>query len=147
MQPLGALAVVKAVAEADDDRRIVLGDHRSELRQCRRRIVGRDQHAAAGEGRTLFQMQVGDHQQPRRGEEQRAAAIDVVAISPAMATAGRSPQCALPAPSFVPIASSISVSAASRSNVSLASPSTNSLPISSMTGTASGEMLLKVAYA
>ena len=55
-----AAAIVKAVAERNDTTRRVALDEPGEPRQGRRRVVRRQQHAARGEGRTFFQMQIGD---------------------------------------------------------------------------------------
>ena len=54
------VAVVKAVAERDHRARIVPRDHRGEPRQRRSGVERRQQHAAPGVARTLFEMQVGD---------------------------------------------------------------------------------------
>ena len=69
------IAVVKAVAERDDKTRCVTLDEPGEPGQGRRRIVRRQQHAARGEGRAFFQMQIGDREQFFIGPKQRARRI------------------------------------------------------------------------
>ena len=66
---------MEAVAQADDNPWIVDGDHLGKPRQRRRRVVGRDELLPPGEGRALFQMQVGYGEQVERGEIKRAAAV------------------------------------------------------------------------
>ena len=56
-------AVVKAVAQRHDKARRIALDQPRQPRQGRRRIVGRQQHAAGGIGRTLLQMQIGGDEQ------------------------------------------------------------------------------------
>ena len=70
-----ALAVMKAVAEADHDFRPVVVDHRLEPQQRRDGVVGRHQHAAPRQRRALFQMQVGDAEQAELREIERAAPV------------------------------------------------------------------------
>ena len=70
-----ALAVMKTVAEADDNSRPVVVDHRLEPQQRRHRVVGRHQHAAPRQRRALFEMQVGDAEQAEVREKERAAAV------------------------------------------------------------------------
>ena len=59
-EPRRAAAVMEAVAERDHHARRIARDQRAEPRQRRRRVVGRQQHAARGEARAFFQMQIGD---------------------------------------------------------------------------------------
>ena len=67
-----AVAIVKAVAEADDDPRAVVIDHRLQPEQRRRGVVRRNEHAAPRQRRAFFEMQVGDAEQPeRRGNTAR----------------------------------------------------------------------------
>lgn len=65
-------AIVKAVAERDDDSRIMAGDDGSEPAQCGERVVGRQEHAAGGEARAFFQMQIGNDEQALLFPEQGA---------------------------------------------------------------------------
>ena len=74
-QPVMGGAVVKAVAERDHHARVVPRDDGSEAAERRHGIVRRQQHAAACEAGTFFQMQVGDHQQALLFPEQRAGEI------------------------------------------------------------------------
>ena len=74
-QPVVRVAVVKTVAERDHHARIVPRDHRGEAAERRRGVVGRQQHAARGEARAFFQMQVGDDEQALLFPEQRAGEI------------------------------------------------------------------------
>jgi hypothetical protein len=67
--------IVKTVAERDHRARIVIQDDGCEAAECRHRIVGRQQHAAHGKTRALFEMQVGDDEQPLLFPEQRAGEI------------------------------------------------------------------------
>ena len=74
-QPLMRVAIVKTVAERDHHARIVPRDDGRKPAQRRHGIVRRQQHAARGEARTLFQMQVGDDEQALLFPEQRAGEI------------------------------------------------------------------------
>lgn len=69
--------IVETVAQTNNQCRIVPSDKRFEVSQCRQRIIGRQQRAAFGERRTLFEMQVGDKQRPTFGPEQAARWIRV----------------------------------------------------------------------
>ena len=64
--------VVKAVAERDHTQRRKAQDRGGERRQRRRRIIGRQEDAARGVGRALFEMQVGDDQGALLREPERA---------------------------------------------------------------------------
>ena len=61
--PCRSAAVMKIVAERDNEMRCVALDESCQPRQRRGCIVRRQQHAAGGEGRTFFEMQVGDDEQ------------------------------------------------------------------------------------
>ena len=74
-QPLMGVAVMKTVAERDHHARVVPRDHGGEPAERRRRIVGRQQHAARGKAGAFFQMQVGDDEQALLFPEQRAGEI------------------------------------------------------------------------
>ena len=69
------VAIVKTVAERDHHARIMMRDHGGEPAKRRDGVVGRQQHAARGEARALFQMQIGDDEQPLLFPEQRAGEI------------------------------------------------------------------------
>ena len=66
---------MKAVAQRDDKTRRIALDQARQPRQRRRRIVRRQQHAALGEGRAFFQMQIGDDEQSFVRPVQRAGRI------------------------------------------------------------------------
>ena len=70
-----SMTVMKAVAQRDDKTRHIALDQARQPRQRRRRIVRRQQHAALGEGRAFFQMQIGDDQQSFVRPVQRAGRI------------------------------------------------------------------------
>ena len=53
-------AVVKAIAECDDEPRRIPLDETRQSAERRRRIVRRQEHAARREGRAFFEMQIGD---------------------------------------------------------------------------------------
>ena len=74
-EALGGLAVMEAVPQADDGLGIVALDGRRQPRQRRRRVVGRQQAAAGGEARPLFEMKVGDRQEAARRPEQRPGQV------------------------------------------------------------------------
>jgi len=54
------LAIMEIVAERNDHFRVVAGDDGREDIERRDRIVGRQHHAATGEGSAFFQMQIRD---------------------------------------------------------------------------------------
>ena len=143
--PVRAIAVVEAVAQRDHHAWRVAGDEEREPCQGRRGIIGREQHAARGEARALLQMQVRDRQDalfvpvertlaiggdhdPRDGDLRRRSLPRVRSSPPCdrLSTRHR-------------IASFTSSASACASSSSDASPETSSRPISSITGTASGE--------
>jgi hypothetical protein len=74
-QPLMRAAVVEAVAERNHHARIVPRDDSRKPAQRRHRVIGRQQHAASGKTGALFQMQVGDDEQPLLLPEKRAGKI------------------------------------------------------------------------
>ena len=74
-QPRRTAAVVETVAERDQQPWRVPLDQARQPRQGRRSVVGRQQYTARGEGRALFQMQVGDDQQPLVGPIERARGV------------------------------------------------------------------------
>ena len=74
-QMRGADAVVKIVAKRDDEFRIVAGDDGGKNGQRRQGVVRRQQHAAPREGRTLFQMQIGDDENAGIRQIERAERI------------------------------------------------------------------------
>src|SRR5262245_52466071 len=135
---LRSLAVVETVAEGDHEIRRIARHQRTELGQRRRRVVGRQQHAAGREARAFFEMQVGDDQEAffrpvkRTGTigNQRNAGYDNIAPDRSPKPRALRLHC---------MASFTSSASASRSSSSDASPWTISRPISSITGTASGE--------
>ena len=131
---------MEAIAERDQNLRPVTLKQRGKCAERRRGVVGRQQHAARRIARAFFEMQIGNDQQAllrpvqrarRIGDQRHARDVDHVVrcLVP----------CALPPGSPHPIASLIRSSAASASSTSDASPGTGSRPISSITGTASGE--------
>ena len=69
--PRARTAVVKAVAQGDHGFRPVAGNQLLKLKQGRAGVVGRQVHAARGKGRTLLEMQIGNHQRRVFGQEQR----------------------------------------------------------------------------
>jgi hypothetical protein len=56
-------AIVEAVAQCDHEPWRIAFDQARHSRQCRRCIVGRQQHAACGKRRAFFKMQIGDDQE------------------------------------------------------------------------------------
>src|SRR3954465_13021202 len=68
-------AIVKTVAERNDDSRIMAGDDSSEPTKRGDGVVRRQQHPAHGEAGTFFQMQIGDDEQALLFPEQRAGKI------------------------------------------------------------------------
>ena len=70
-KPRRPLAVVETVAQRHDDARRMAGDQSREPRQRCGRVVGRQQHAARGEARAFFQVEVGDDQQAFLGPVER----------------------------------------------------------------------------
>ena len=75
-ETLMCLAVMKAVAERDHSAGIVVRDHGGKPLQGRNRVERRQEGAARGEARPLFQMQVGDDEQALRVPHQRTGEID-----------------------------------------------------------------------
>ena len=69
------VAIVKTVAERDHHARVVAGNDGGKPAQRCHGIVRRQQHAARGKAGTLFQMQVGNHEQTLLFPEQRAGEI------------------------------------------------------------------------
>ncbi|MCY1250643.1 hypothetical protein D9M72_643000 [compost metagenome] len=66
---------MKIVAEADHQFRIVAADRRFQNAQGGKRVVGREHHAASREGRSLFQMQIGNDECSRLGQIEAAERI------------------------------------------------------------------------
>ena len=123
--------------------RPIVVDDRREPRQRRGGVVGRQQHAAPRKGRALFQMQVGDaragsssgkNSAPRRSQTARSPAIDDRRRRVRLPSSVR--QCASLRPhGLFDHALPLPAEACRRPR-----RRTASLPISSMIGTASGEM-------
>ena len=122
-----SMIVMKAVAQRDDKTRRIALDQARQPRQRRRRIVRRQQHAALGEGRAFFQMQIGDDKQSfvrpvqragRIGDERRTGESDRGILLRIPAGAGMSGRSATPHC----IASFTNSSAASPRSESAASP-------------------------
>ncbi len=53
-------AIMEAVAERDDEARRIARDQLREPGKRRRRVVGRQQHAAPSEARSLLEVEIGD---------------------------------------------------------------------------------------
>ncbi len=68
-------AVMKAVAERNHEPRRIARNQMRQAPERRRRVVGRQQHAARREGGAFLQMQIGDREQTFVRPEQRAAWI------------------------------------------------------------------------
>ena len=73
----GPAAIVETVAKADHAPRPVMPAQPVECRQRRRRVVGRQQPAAGGKGRALFEMHVGDDKAARRRIDRRTGKIEL----------------------------------------------------------------------
>ena len=111
-------AVMEGIAERGDRPRPVAQDEKPQSRERRRRIIGRQQHAPRCIGRTLFEMQIGDDQEPVGLTEQRAGGIgdeNGAGDFPEPPPASLPPAIPLPMRSRVhhPMASSTSTPAAS----------------------------------
>jgi hypothetical protein len=74
-KPRRPATVVKAVAESDHSARRISRDELCKPRERRRSVVRRQQHAASCEGRTFFEMQVGDREHALLGPEQHARRV------------------------------------------------------------------------
>src|SRR5579875_106674 len=149
-EPRCAIAVMETVAQGDDDAWHVARDQMGKPRQGCGCVIGRQKPAAGGKSRSLFEMQIRDRQQAVLRPIEYAGGIrnqtdtgygdDVIRShprrrgSPPFATA-----CTGTRGQAHEMASLTSSSAASAKSVSAASPYTASRPISSKTGTASGE--------
>ena len=68
-------AIVEVVAECEYAARRVIADQTGKPHQCFRGVVRRHQHAAGGEARSLFQVQISDNEQPVFRPIQRAGGI------------------------------------------------------------------------
>ena len=88
-QAAAAAPVVEAVAERDDATRIVVADQPPQPFEGVVGIIGRQHRAADGEARALFQVKVGDGQQPfvrpierarELGDEAGAGEVDRLAV-------------------------------------------------------------------
>ena len=140
VEPACELAPVKAVAKRHHAARPEDFDAGSEPLKRAPRIVRRQHHAACGEGSALLKMQIGDQEGVFRlpvegaGGDRKERVAGKLDGLPASGETFK-----LSSAACRPIASAINSSTASRSKASLASPGTLSRPISSMTGTASGE--------
>ena len=71
-QPVAAGAVVEAVAEAPDFRRVRCRDDRGQIGQSRDAVIRRQHLPAFGEPARFLEMQVGDQQGAPGGPEERA---------------------------------------------------------------------------
>jgi hypothetical protein len=58
-EALGRLRIMKRIAQSNDALRIVMIEHTTQMHQRRNRVIGRQQHAAAGKAGAFFQMQIG----------------------------------------------------------------------------------------
>src|SRR5262245_34945407 len=137
-QPCRAAAVMKAVTERDDTARGMVRDQGRQICERTRGVIRGKHLATGGETRAFLQMQIGHSQKPLLRPIERTARIREKRNSGQdneIALALRQIWCRF----AQLIASLTNSSAASASSVSPASPYTVSLPISSSTGTDSGE--------
>jgi len=75
-EPVRAAAVVKAVAQCDDDARRVAANQPAQTFERRCGVVRRQQHAAPGIARAFFQVQVGDREHALVGPIERPGRVD-----------------------------------------------------------------------
>src|SRR5262245_28331424 len=147
-EALRQVAAMEAVAERDHAGRRHGADHLMQSLESGARIVGRKQHAERGEGCALLEMKIRDEKsvlgfpiERAGGERPHLVVRDENVRTQRGSTFRHEIKLCVEHVRLRP--PRMSSSAVSRNKVSLASLGTLSRPISSMTGTASGETWLK----